>query len=151
MKSRKLAHAQQSKGGTTRAKNQSKADRKFISMLAASRRPLLHDVPTTPESLIKGLAELAAMRRWIYLGIVGADLRTIRHGLYRDELVTRYLMDVGGAIGFLGITAFGGRVSLQLFYRPLKAGTSTIEKLKRASREKLALVIDDLEASEAIT
>lgn len=148
-----LEHAQQSKGGTNRVENQSKADRRFLGMLAASRRPLLHDVPTTPEGLFKDLDDLAAIRQWIYLGIVGADGRTIRHGLSLAKITER-LKDVGGAMGLVGLTAFGdakGRVSLQVFYRPLKKGTTVIERLNKAGREKLAVILETLEAPEEVS
>jgi hypothetical protein len=142
-----LERKQQSEGGTNRVKNQSPADQKFLGMLAASRRPLSHDAPVTPEGLMRDLKELAEMRQWIYLGIVGADLRTIRHDLGAEK-ITRRLKEVGGAIGLLGITAFGtpgNRVSLQVFYRPLKKGSQIIEKLDKVGRELLAVILKTLE------
>lgn len=149
-----LEYSQQSEGGKNRAKNQSTADQKFLAMLAASRRPLLHDAPVTPEGLLKDLKDLAEMRQWIYLGIVGADLRTIRYG-QAYEKITRRLKEVGGALGLIGITAIVSgpadkrRVSLQVFYRPLKKGTSVIEKLDKAGRDLLAVILQSLEDQAA--
>ncbi len=149
-----LEHAQQSEGGKNRVKNQSKADQEFLALLAASRRPLVHDVPVTPEWLLNELDNLAKMRKWIYLGIVGGDVKTIRHG-QPEEKIFRRLKEVGGAIGLIGITAFLSgppekrKASLQVFYRPLKKGTSVIEKLDKAKRELLSVVLQSLEDQAA--
>ena len=149
-----LEHAQQSKGGENRVKNQTKADQEFLAMLAASRRPLVHDVPVTPEGLLNDLKKLAAMRKWIYLGIVGADVRTIRYDQSEEEILKKLKL-AGGALGLIGITAFVSgppakrKASFQVFYRPLKKGTSVIEKLDRAKRDLLAVVIGSLEDQEA--
>jgi hypothetical protein len=145
-----LENTQRAKGGMNRANNQSKKDRSFQAMLAASRRPLLHDAQATPEGLIRELRELADLRRWLYLGLVGSDLRTIRHGL-SDEIVTKRLAEVGGAIGFVGITVFGdpeGQPTIQSFYKPLKKGTGVIEKLDKAARNLKALIIPHLMAPQ---
>jgi hypothetical protein len=149
-----LEHAQQSEGGKNRVKNQSKADQKFLAMLAASRRPLMHDVPVTPQGLLNDLKELAAMRKWIYLGIVGVNSKTIRHD-QNEETIVRKLKEVGGALGLIGITTFASgppekrSFSFQVFYRPLKKGTSVIEKLDKAKRELLAVVLESLEDQAA--
>jgi len=94
------------------------------------------------------------MRKWIYLGIVGLDLRTIRHD-QTEEIIFRRLKEVGGALGLIGITAFASgppekpSVSFQVFYRPLKKGTSVIEQLDKAKRELLATVLKSLEDQAA--
>jgi len=141
-----LQETERKRGGVNSAKNKSEADKKFLGMLAASRRPLLHDAQTTPEGLLREMRELAAFRRWLYFGLVGADGRTIRHEL-SDEKVTRRLKEVGGAIGFIGITIFGdpsGQPTIQSFYKPLKKGTTVIEKLDKAARELKAIIIPHL-------
>jgi hypothetical protein len=141
-----LENAQRAIGGKTSAKRKSESEKKFLAMLAASRRPLLHDAKTTPEGLLRELRELAGLRHWLYFGVVGSDLRTIRHEM-SDEVVTSRLKQVGGAIGFIGITVFGdpsGQPSIQSFYKPLKKGTSVIEKLDKVARGLKAVIIPHL-------
>lgn len=140
-----LNNSMRSQGGKNRAKNQDPDDRKFQAMIAASRRPLLRDTELTAEQTLDALRELASIRRWLYLGIVGADRRTIRHNL-PDDLALKRLKLVGGAIGFIGITIFGH--SLQAYYKPLKRGVKVIEDLDRVSRELIAVVLDKVGQTE---
>jgi hypothetical protein len=136
-----LENDQRSQGGRNRAKNQDPEERKFQAMLAANRRPLLHDVKMTPEETLRTFKELQKSQRWLYLFIVGADRRTIRHTL-PDNIVLRRLKEVGGAIGFMGLIMFGTR--LQIYYKPLKRGVQVIEQLERVSREIMAVALENL-------
>jgi hypothetical protein len=148
-----LKTAQQKLGGQTRADNQSGADRKFLAILAAHRRPLLHDVKVTDDELLRRFRNLSKDapngRPWIILLIVGADGRTIRSTL-EDEIILHRLKLVGGAIGFMGLTIFGSphkgsrAPSIQVYYQPLRKGTQTVEKLQKVSRDVLAAVIPSI-------
>jgi hypothetical protein len=149
-----LQNAQQRLGGQTRSDNQSEAGRKFLATLAASRRPLLHDVKMTNDELLRAFRSLSKEdpngRPWIILVIVGADGRTIRSTL-SDEIVLHRLKLVGGAIGFMGLTIFGSphkgnrAPSIQVFYKPLKKGTAVVERLQRVSRDVLAAAIASIQ------
>ena len=101
----------------------------------------MYDADTSEEKLRSQLDELAKMRQWIFLGIVGADLRTINHTLTNEE-VSKRLKAVGGAIGILGLTFF--RDSLQVYYKPLTKGTGTLEKLDRVGRRVMAVALEHL-------
>lgn len=139
-----LENDQRSQGGLTRAKNQSDVDKKFLAMLAASRRPLLHDANLTPEDILRTLRDFAKTRPWIYFGIVGANKNTISHTL-PDDVVLQRLNKVGGAIGFLGLSWFEGKLEIQVFYKPLRKGIQTIEKLDSVGRELKAVAVQRLE------
>lgn len=115
-------------------------------MLAASRRPLLHDAKMTPEALLQALKDLANGRRWLYFCIVGTNMRKLQYTplphradykLPSDEDMLRQLKS-WEPLGFLGVTIFGG--SLQVFYRPLKAGVQTVEKLNKVGHETQAII-----------
>jgi hypothetical protein len=147
-----LEHDEQKRGGQSRAANQTDADRKFLATLAASRRPLLHDVKLTDDELLRTFREMSKGgpegRRWLIFLIVGADGRTIRSSL-SDETVRRRLKQIGSVIGFMGVTIFGsadkGRApSIQIYYKPLKKGTTVIEKLDKVSREVMAAMITSI-------
>ena len=150
-----LQDAQRSQGGATRAGNQTKSDRKFLATLAASRRPLLKDVKMSEDELLRAFRELGKAgpggdRKWLICVIVGEDGRTIRSTL-DDKTILNRLKLVKGAIGFMGVTVFGdpqkgsGSTSIQVYYRPLKAGTNVIEKLDKAKRAVMAAVIKALQ------
>src|SRR5580658_9299938 len=89
-------------GGRNRAKNQTPEDRRFQAMLAASRRPLLHDVSMAPEDLVRAFKEFAASRHWFYAAIVLADGGKIPQS--SETAMLRRLEQAGGGIGFLGVT-----------------------------------------------
>jgi len=110
-------------------------------MLAANRRPLLHDAKMTPEETLRTFRDFAASRKWLYFFIVGADRSRIERTL-SDGAVLRRLKEVGGAVGFLGLTIFG--TSLQVFYKPLKRGIQVIEQLDRTGREIMAVALENL-------
>jgi hypothetical protein len=148
-----LQDAQRRQGGDARANNQSDSDRKFLATLAASRRPLRNDAKMTEDELLKTFREMSkggpgggGDRKWIIFLIVGADGRTIRSTL-DDKTILQRLKIVGGAIGFMGLTVFGSpnkgsrAPSIQVYYKPLKAGNAVIEKLDKASRAVTAAVI----------
>jgi len=147
-----LEHDEQKRGGQARADNQTDADRKFLATLAASRRPLLHDVKLSDDELLRRFREMSKGgpegRRWLIFLLVGADGRTIRSSL-PDETIRRRLKQVGSVIGFMGVTIFGspdkGRApSIQIYYKPLKKGTTVIEKLDKVSREVMASMITSI-------
>jgi hypothetical protein len=127
-------------GGRNRAKNQTPEDRRFQAMLAASRRPLLHDVGMAPEDLVQTFGEFTASRHWFYVVIVGADGGKIPQS--SETAMLRRLGEAGGAIGFLGVTMLGERV--QAYYKPLKRGVKVIETLDRVSRDVVADVLEQL-------
>lgn len=129
-----------SQGGKNRAKNQNAEERKFQATLAASRRPLLHDVNPTPEALLASFKELVASRHWFCAFIVGADRSKIPYTT--DAAVLRSVETAGGAIGFLAVTMLG--TSVQTYYKPLRRGVRVIEDLDRASREATAIVLTKL-------
>lgn len=146
-----LQDAQRRQGGEARAENQSDADRKFLATLAASRRPLKNDVKMTDDELLRTFREMSkggpgGGRPWLIFLIVGADTRTIRSEL-DDKTILHRLKLVGGAIGFMGVTIFGSTnkgsraPSIQVYYKPLKAGTTVIEKLDKASRAVTAAMM----------
>jgi hypothetical protein len=148
-----LLDAQRKQGGDARAENQTGADKRFLATLAASRRPLKNDVHKTDDELLGMFREMSrggpgggGDRKWIIFLMVGADCRTIRSTL-DDRTILQRMKIVGGVIGFMGVTVFGsphkgGRApSLQVYYKPLKAGNAVIEKLDRASRAVTAAVI----------
>ncbi len=142
-----LENAQRSQGGKSRLKTQTPEERKFQAMIAASRRPLLHDTDMTPEEILREFKFLEASRHWNRVVIVGANRDPIRRTLpdrstLPDESVLRQLKQAGGAIGFLGVTMFG--VSLQVYYKPLKRGIKVIEDLDRVKREITADVLEEL-------
>lgn len=147
-----LENDEQKLGGQTRAANQTGADRKFLATLAASRRPLLHDVKLSDDELLSRFREMSKGgpegRRWLIFLIVGADGRTIRSSL-PDETVRKRLKQISPVIGFMGVTIFGsadkGRApSIQIYYKPLKKGTSVIEKLDKVSRAVMASMITSI-------
>jgi hypothetical protein len=144
-----LHNDQRSAGGATRAENQTDTDRKFLAMLAASRRPLANDVSMSDQQVVDALKNLDQSRRWLFCAIVGADGRTIRASLDEKTILHR-LQLVGGAIGFIGLTVFGtprkgGRgPSIQVYSKPLKKGTAVTEKLDRIGRKVTAEVIMSL-------
>ena len=129
-----------SQGGSNRAKNQDPEERKFQAMIAASRRPLLHDAITTPEALLAAFKELAESRPWFTVVIVGANRAKIARS--SDAEMLRKVEKAGGAIGFLGITMLGSRV--QTYYKPLRRGLKVIEDLDRVAREVTAEVLVQL-------
>jgi hypothetical protein len=146
-----LQDAQRRQGGEARAENQSDADRKFLATLAASRRPLKNDVKMSDDELLRTFREMSkggpgGGRQWLSFHIVVADGRTIRSTL-DDKTVIHRLKLGRGAIGFMGVTFFGSSQkgsrapSVQVFYKPLKAGTDVIEKLDKAGRAVTAAVI----------
>lgn len=152
-----LENTQRSQGGKNRAKNQSDEDKHFLATLAASRRPLLHDVKMSDDELLRRFRDMSKGgpsegRQWLIFLIVGADGRTIGSRL-PDETIRRRLKLVGGAIGFMGVTIFGsphkGRwPSFQVYYKPLKKGTRVIEILDKASRAVTASVISRIQPIE---
>lgn len=127
----------QSLGGKTRAHNQTGDERRFQAMIAASRRPLLHDVNWTPEETVRQFRGLAGSRHWFRVVIVCADRSTIE-STKDDAEVLRLLKKGGGAIGFLGVTLLGE--SLVVFYRPLKRGVKVVEDLGTIRRKVIAEV-----------
>jgi hypothetical protein len=152
-----LQNEQRRQGGNTRADNQSKPDRSFLATLAASRRPLLHDVKMTDEELLSEFRRLSSDgpngRPWLRLLIVGKDGRTIRRELDNATILKR-LKTVGGAIGFMGVTIFGSpnpdsrAPSLQVYYKPLKKGTEVVEKLKQVSTAVMESLIPRIQSVE---
>jgi len=135
-----LDNSSRSQGGKNRAKNQDPEERRFQAMIAASRRPLLHDANVTPEALLAAFKELIASRHWFYACIVCANRSKIQYTSNGDVLDN--VKKAGGAIGFLGVTMLGTNV--QTFYKPLKRGVKVIEDLDRASREATAAVLAKL-------
>jgi hypothetical protein len=146
-----LQDVQRRRGGQARAANQSESDRKFLATLAASRRPLRHDVRMTEDELLRAFHALSKEGpggglRWIIFLIVGADGRTVRSTL-DDKTIRQRLKLIRGAIGFMGVTVFGsprpgGRLpSIQVYYKPLKAGNEVIEALDEASRAVVASIL----------
>ena len=133
-----LDKALQSQGGKTRAKNQTEGDRKFQAVIAASRRPLLHDVNWTPDETVREFRGLAGSRHWFRVVIVCADKSTIENGVKDNAEVLRLLKKGGGAIGFLGVTLLGE--SLVVFYKPLKRGVKVLEDLGTIRRKVVAEV-----------
>jgi hypothetical protein len=159
-----LQDAQRRQGGEARAKNQSDSDKRFLATLAASRRPLKNDATYLgdPARLLAEFRTLSKVgpggdgdRPWLIFLIVGADGRTIRSTL-DDKTILHHLKLVGGAIGFMGLTIFGTpqkasrAPSIQVYYKPLKAGTGTIEKLDKASRAVTAAVITAIKPVDTI-
>lgn len=151
-----LQDAQRRQGGNARAGNQSSSDREFLAKLAASRRPLLHDVKfMDDDELLRTFHAFAESpgpngRPWLTMLIVGADGRTIRIQLGDSEIRKRLKL-VGGAIGFMGVTTFGspdpnkGRnPSIQVYYKPLKKGNGVVEKLKKVSGEVVKSLLGQL-------
>src|SRR5882672_8343206 len=102
-----LQDAQRKQGGEARAENQSASDRRFLAMLAASRRPLKNDVKMNDAELLAAFKEMSkggpggAGRPWLYFAIVVPDGRTIRSVL-DDQTILKRLKQGGGAIGFMG-------------------------------------------------
>ena len=145
-----LENEQRSRGGETRAGNQSESDRKFLAMLAASRRPLANDVNMSDQQLLGALREMSQSRRWLFCAIVGADGRTIRSTL-DDKTILQRIPMVGGAIGFIGLTTFGTPKkgsrgpSIQVYSKPLKKGTGVTERLDKIGRKLVADAITLLE------
>jgi hypothetical protein len=137
-----LDDGMRSQGGTNRAKNQSPDERRFQAMIAASRRPLLHDTNMTPEQTVRSFRDFANSRRWFRFVIVGTDKSTIPHKIQDDAEVLRLLNKAGGAIGFLGVAMLG--TSLQAFYKPLKRGVKVIEDLDSVKRRVVAEVLEGL-------
>ena len=128
-------------GGKSRAHNQSPEDRRLLAMIAASRRPLLHDVNLTPETLVRQLKELQDSRHWFCSFIVVANGDRI---LYTSESdVLRKLEQTGAPIGFLAVTLL--KTNVQAYYKPLKRGVKVIETLDRVSRDVVADVLAHLE------
>lgn len=153
-----LQDAQRSRGGETRASNQSETDRKFLATLAASRRPLKNDVKLSDDELIRVFREMSEAgpgvdRKWIIFLIVGRDGRTIRSSL-PDKTIRERLKIIGGAIGFMGVTIFGTpqkdsrAPSIQVYYKPLKRGTAVIDALDKASRDLVTAIIPRMKLSE---
>jgi hypothetical protein len=141
-----LENEQRSQGGRNRAKNQDPAERRFQAILAASRRPLLHDVKVTYDELLRDFVELTRSRHWFRVFIVASDRSVIpAHMLSKDSAI-RKIQDGGGAIGFLGVTMHG--TSLQSFYKPLRRGVKVVEDLDRVSREVTAEVLEQLGVTE---
>jgi hypothetical protein len=135
-----LTNNLRSQGGKNRAKNQDPEERSFQATIAASRRPLLHDVNPTPETLLAAFKALVASRHWFCAFIVGADRSKIPYTT--DAAVLRSVEGAGGAIGFLAVTMLGA--SVQTYYKPLRRGVRVIEELDRASREATATVLAKL-------
>ena len=135
-----LTNKLRSQGGKNRAKSQDPDERKFLAMVAASRRPLLHDANLTPEVLLGAFKGLRDSRHWFYVVIVGADRSTIP--FTTDSEVLRRVEKAGGPIGFLGVTMLGTNV--QVYYKPLKRGIKAVEDLDRVSRDAMADVLDQL-------
>ena len=127
-----LENEQRSQGGKQRAKNQDPETRRFQALLAASSRPLKHDVNMTPDQTLAYFRELQESHPWLYLFIVGADRSTIPHSL-SNEGVLRRLKEEKGVIGFLGLIMLGTR--LQVYAKPLKRGIKVIEDLDRVGRD----------------
>jgi hypothetical protein len=132
-----LNNNQRSQGGKNRAKNQDPEERRFQAMIAASRRPLLHDVNRTPEALVRDFKDLSESRHWFFVCIVGADRSKIPYTTEAEVL--RKMEKAGGAIGYLGVTMLGTNV--QAYYKPLKRGVKAIDDLDRVSRDVMADVL----------
>jgi hypothetical protein len=140
-----LERYQQSEGGKARLESQSKEERSFQAMLAASRRPLLNDVNKSSEQILKDFRELEESYKWLYLYIVGPDRSKIEHRTSDGAILRQVKAFAGGPIGFLGLSLFGSeRPALQVFYKPLRKGTEVIEDLRREGREVLALAVEAL-------
>lgn len=136
-----LENEQRSQGGKNRYENQTPEQRKFLALLAASSRPLKHDVDLTPEQLLNQFRELQKGHKWLLVGIVGADRRVILH-ILSDAEVLRRLKQID-AIGFIGVLVFGTR--LQIYGKPLKEGTNVLKVLNRVAEEYRDLMIQQTE------
>jgi hypothetical protein len=135
-----LENEQRSQGGKNRAKNQDPQERKFQAMLAASSRPLKHDVSMTPEQTLRYFRALQAAHPWLYLFIVSADRHVIRHTRTNDDVLDWLKEHAGVVIGFVGLIMLGTR--LQVYTKPLKRGLKVIEDLSRVGQIYTAAVIE---------
>jgi hypothetical protein len=129
-------------GGKTRAKNQDPEERRLQAMIAASRRPLLHDAQMTPQQIVREFRTLANSRHWFRFVIVLTDKSTVERTITDDAQVLRLMEKGGGPIGFLGCTMLG--TSLVAFYKPLRRGVKVIEDLDIVKRRLAAEVLESL-------